>query len=215
MSKEMLDIYNEQQEHIGVAPRDEVHEKGYLHHTFHCWIIRSTPEGPQLLFQKRQDTKDTFPGYFDITAAGHLTAGETIEHAAREIQEELGVNIEFSQLVSLGTVQYEGRGIANGKAFIDRETCFVFGCQLDIPLSSYQLQAEELAGLYETPLEQAIAMFAGEIDSIHAVGISSVQPGTDFPHSLECHVSVQQFVPQSGDYYLHTLRGLAALPSLR
>ncbi|MDR0269223.1 NUDIX domain-containing protein [Paenibacillus sp.] len=211
MSQELFDIYDEQDRKVGTVPRDEVHAKGYLHHSFHCWIVRDSPEGRKILFQKRQDSKDTFPGLYDITAAGHLSAGETVFDAVREVEEELGIPVRLDQLTSLGTIDYYATGTAGGKTFIDREKCFVYGYLLNLPLTAYRLQEEEVAGLYETGLEDAIALFEGNISSISASGILSVQEGKAVPKIFDTTFSLSQFVPHKHDDYLHVFKELKRL----
>ena len=211
MSQELFDIYDEHDQKMGTVPRDEVHAKGYLHHSFHCWIARDTPEGRKILFQKRQDSKDTFPGLYDITAAGHLSAGETVEDAVREVEEELGIPVRMDQLTSFGTIDYYATGTAGGKAFIDREKCFVFGYLLNLPLTDYRLQQEEVAGLYETDLDGVIALFEGTQSTISASGIHSGQESNDEPQIFDTTLSLQQFVPHKCDDYLYVFKELKKL----
>lgn len=46
----------------------------------------------EILLQKRSKQKDTFPGYYTVSASGHVDKGESYEDAAyREIREELGI----------------------------------------------------------------------------------------------------------------------------
>ncbi|MWV45719.1 NUDIX domain-containing protein [Paenibacillus sp. HJL G12] len=210
MSQELFDIYDDNDRKMGTAPRDEVHAKGYLHHSFHCWIARDTPEGRKILFQKRQDSKDTFPGRYDITAAGHLSAGETVQDAVREVEEELGIPVRMDQLTSLGTIDYYATGTAGGKPFIDREKCFVFGYLLNLPLTAYRLQEEEVAGLYETDLDDAIALFEGSKSVIPAMGIHSITENR-VPQIFDTTLSLQQFVPHKSDDYLHVFKELKKL----
>lgn len=70
----------------------------------------------QLLVHKRADTKDVWPGSWDVCVGGVVAPGETWEHAAlRELGEELGIEgvpIEF-----LGTGVY-----------VDNDVSLVAGC---------------------------------------------------------------------------------------
>lgn len=53
----------------------------------------------ELLWQKRADGIDRYPGYYDISAGGHINLGETIvEGAIRECREEIGAEILASDL---------------------------------------------------------------------------------------------------------------------
>ena len=58
-----------------------------------------TEKGYDLLLQKRSKEKDSFPGCYDISSAGHISAGdEPLETALRELEEELGIKAEPEQL---------------------------------------------------------------------------------------------------------------------
>jgi 8-oxo-dGTP pyrophosphatase MutT (NUDIX family) len=67
--------------------------------------------------QKRTQTKDVFPGYYDIAAGGVVLAGESYElGAVRELEEELG--IRETPLTSLFDFSYEDEYIRLwGRAF--------------------------------------------------------------------------------------------------
>ncbi|CAM5275137.1 Isopentenyl-diphosphate Delta-isomerase OS=Lysinibacillus sphaericus OX=1421 GN=idi PE=4 SV=1 [Lysinibacillus sphaericus] len=39
MEQEIVKVFNEQHEQIGMATLAEVHEKGLWHETFHCWFV--------------------------------------------------------------------------------------------------------------------------------------------------------------------------------
>lgn len=210
MTSELLDIYDDEDKPLGTASRQAAHAKGYWHHTFHCWLARDTSIGRRLLFQQRQDTKDTFPGYYDITAAGHLTAGEDVSQAARELEEELGIHVPFTSLTPLMTVRYESKGTAQSTSFWDREISSVFGLLSNQPLEAYRLQQEEVAGLYEADLEQALALFEGRIPFLEAIGISS-GPNPEQHRSL---ITSDQFVPHKAGYIISICRALMELPAL-
>ena len=69
-----------------------VHRDGDLHGASHVFLARLRGERAELLLQKRSAQKDSFPGLYDISAAGHLDPGEDFAAAARrELAEELGV----------------------------------------------------------------------------------------------------------------------------
>ena len=93
-----------------VAWKSEAHRLGLWHRCFHCWIF--SPEissgSPYLFVQRRAAGKDTWPNRLDVTAAGHLGAGEeTLEGGPREIEEELGLTVAPDELVPLGTRRSE------------------------------------------------------------------------------------------------------------
>ena len=77
MAEELIDIYDEKMNLLGTATREQAHREGLWHTSFHCWIVRRSPEGrPQVLLQIRGKTQN-HPSLIDISSAGHLAAGET------------------------------------------------------------------------------------------------------------------------------------------
>ncbi|MBR2564608.1 MAG: NUDIX domain-containing protein [Paenibacillus sp.] len=238
MTPERFDIYNDQQQWIGTAPRTEVHAKGYWHRSFHCWIVRNEDDKRMVLFQRRRDIKDTFPGYYDITAAGHLTVGEKLQDAHRELEEELGVHTSFDALTYLFTATQQLQGEVRGVPFLDREFSAVYGLYLNQSLESYTLQASEVDSLYEAPLDDLLALFRQETDVIRASGVrpysaSSISAdavlsgppksisiladlksdlGNHTPSTrserIICNVRAADFVPHGTAYYIDVLEAL-------
>lgn len=208
MAEERFDIYDEQLRPLGTATRAETHARGYWHQTFHCWLARRDGGQRIVRFQLRQAGKDTNPGCYDITAAGHLAAGETMRDAVRELEEELGVLASFEQLIPLGQVREQCSGEVNGQPFIDREVSDVFGLICDTPLTELRLQPEEVSGVYEADLDELLAMFEGLQPTADAIG---VELDADAPSSLRParrSVQASQFVPRDSAYYIAMLRKL-------
>ena len=71
---------------LGVRkPRGDVHRDGDWHRSVHIWIADG--DG-RLLCQLRGLDKDTHPGRWDVSCAGHITAGDgSLDTAARELEE--------------------------------------------------------------------------------------------------------------------------------
>ncbi|MGB6409093.1 MAG: NUDIX domain-containing protein, partial [Planococcus donghaensis] len=122
METESLRIFDEHRVAQGEASRKTVHEKGYWHETFHCWVVSREDEKDMIYLQLRSEDKKDFPGLFDITAAGHLLADETVKDGVREVREELGLKVSFNELISLGTIKDQ---LAIG-GFLDNEHCHCF-----------------------------------------------------------------------------------------
>ncbi len=90
---EMLDIVDENGVPTGQSvPRTMAHAEGLRHRTSHVWIVRRKNGRVQVLLQMRCAAKDSYPGCYDISSAGHIPAGaEFVGSALRELREELGV----------------------------------------------------------------------------------------------------------------------------
>lgn len=73
----------------GLAPRSRVHREGLWHRAVNIFLFR--PDG-RLLIQRRQLSKDVWPGAWDLSVAEHLKPGETYaDGAVRGLREELGI----------------------------------------------------------------------------------------------------------------------------
>ena len=92
MMEEMIDVLDENGVKTGeVVTRKEVHKKGLWHRII---VVAIIDNNNQLLMQQRSYQKDTNPGKWDISVAGHVSAGQTsLEAAIREVEEEVGIHI--------------------------------------------------------------------------------------------------------------------------
>ena len=107
---EKIDILDELGEKTGrVAWKSEAHRDGLWHRCFHLWIVDpgDASEGPSLFVQRRALGKETWPNRLDVTAAGHLMAGESGLDGLRELEEELGLLVGTNEVTSLGTRRNE------------------------------------------------------------------------------------------------------------
>lgn len=86
---EIFDVVDENDRVIGQATRAEVHRKKLFHRAVHVLVFDARGNA---VLQKRSLAKDTCPGLFSTSCAGHVDSGESYECAAiRELGEELGV----------------------------------------------------------------------------------------------------------------------------
>jgi isopentenyl-diphosphate delta-isomerase type 1 len=89
VTDETFEIFDESGRLLGTAPRSRVHRDGLWHRASNVFLF--LPDG-RLLIQRRQITKDVWPGAWDVSAAEHLQPGESFEQgASRGLREELGV----------------------------------------------------------------------------------------------------------------------------
>ena len=88
--EDLLEIVDERDRVVGVAPRRLCHgDPSLVHRVAHVLVVNSRGE---ILLQKRSPHKDIQPGKWDTSVGGHLDPGEGYEEAARrELREELGI----------------------------------------------------------------------------------------------------------------------------
>ncbi len=104
--EEWIDVLNEDGTKTGeVVTRKEVHEKGLLHRIV---VIAIIDKDGHLLMQQRAKDKETNPGKWDVSVAGHVSSGQTsIEAAIREVQEEIGMQLRKEELKYIFTYKQE------------------------------------------------------------------------------------------------------------
>lgn len=91
---ELIDVLDENGVATGeVLSRDEVHKKGLWHRSI---VVAIVNEKNEILVQKRSENKEKNPGMWDISVAGHISAGQdSLSAAAREINEEVSVLLGY------------------------------------------------------------------------------------------------------------------------
>ncbi len=144
---EVLDIVDEAGLPTGkVIDRDTAHREGILHRTAHVWIVRKTPAGYDILLQKRSMEKESFPGLYDTSSAGHIPAGdEPLESALRELAEELGVQAAPEQLEKAGTFRIQYEKEFHGHLFRDNEFTTVYVLTAPVEIKDMVLQESEVS----------------------------------------------------------------------
>ena len=138
--EEFLDVWDQNGTPTGrVCKKDEAHQKGLFHPTVHVWFYTLTPT---LLFQKRGANKQTFPNLWDVSVAGHVSAGESIiEGALREIKEEIGLTLNATDLHRID-VRKNVNKFSNG--ITDCEFQHVFLSELKTAVKDLVIQKEEV-----------------------------------------------------------------------
>lgn len=150
--------------------RADVHRDGDWHRAIHVWIIGRADGEPFLLFQRRAAGKDTAPLRLDATVGGHVRAGESIEVALREIEEEIGIVPDRSRLRYAGT----RRSVADRPPDVrDFEIQDVYFLPDDRPLTDFRPRPVELAELIRVPLPPLLALLSGEQDDAPALILAS------------------------------------------
>ena len=153
---EIFDIIDKEGNPTGrTVTREKAHAEGIPHRTAHIWIIRQKEGRTQVLLQKRSQNKDSFPGKFDTSSAGHIQTGdEPLESAIRELHEELGIQAAPDQLQFAGTFPISFAKEFHGKMFRDEEIAFVYIYSQPVDISTLVLQKEEVESVEWFDLEE-------------------------------------------------------------
>lgn len=181
MKEELIDYCDENRKHLGSMSRSEVHRQGLWHECIHCWLIRKKGDQCFLIFQKRSDQAEISPSQYDTTSAGHLLAGETPKEAHREINEELGVECSYEDLIPLGILCQTCR---EGD-IVEQTFDHVYLLECDLPWESFKLQQEEVKGLVQMDIEDGFRLFSKEVDSVPVTGFELDSQGQFHPVSTE------------------------------
>ncbi|MGD8858929.1 MAG: NUDIX domain-containing protein [Myxococcales bacterium] len=138
-SRELVDVVDEFDRVIGTVTRAQMRAQNLLHRNV---AVLCTNSDGHIYVQQRTETKDVYPGLYDMFVAGVVSAGESYDEAARrEIGEELG--IVGPTPMPLVDHRYEGEG--------SRSITRVYRVTWDGPM---QHQPSEVAwGRYCTPQE--------------------------------------------------------------
>lgn len=87
---ELFYLVDKSDRRIGSISRREAHSDTSKIHRSVCVIVTNAKN--QILFQKRSQSKDTFPGFWTLSVTGHVSQNETyLQAAKRELFEELRI----------------------------------------------------------------------------------------------------------------------------
>jgi len=100
------------------APKEEFNaNKDLIMGNAHIWFWKTDGQTVDILLQKRALTKSHRPGWFHISAGGHINVGETaVEAAVRETEEEMGIKLDVDKLhyaFSMRIIEKDPRDIVN------------------------------------------------------------------------------------------------------
>lgn len=204
MDSELLTVFNENYEPIGVKTRGDVHKYGYWHEAFHCWFISKINNGVIIYFQLRSEHKKDYPNLLDITAAGHLLSSETVADGVREVKEELGVDVKLDELASLGMMRY----VVHNTKIIDKEFAHVYLHDYKNDINRFNVQREEVAGMFYAKFEDFFDLWMGNKKRISIQGF--ILDKFDKKIYLNRLVGREHFVPHDETFYVEVVENIKA-----
>ena len=156
MNEEYFDVLDENGNKTGITKsRNAVHRDGDWHKAVSIWIIRNG----EILLQRRAPQKDSYPNMLDASCAGHLDAGEEATACAvRELKEELGLDIDPSDLVLIGQTSTSTRP---RPGFINNEFKDIFALRTNKGPEDMVFQKEEVSEVIYVPFAKLKEMIDG------------------------------------------------------
>lgn len=210
--EELFDVVDENGRPTGrVKRRADVHQDGDWHCAFHCWVVLQSDAGePAVLFQRRSQSKDTYPGCLDVAVGGHYRSGEGFDEVVREIDEELGIAPPNDELIRVGRRWAEG--ITPG--WIDREIEDVFVYRLREPVSALEPSYEEITAIDVISAGDIERLFNGSIGQVGSWRFH-VRSDNTLMEPMTAPVTLGDFIPVTDGYWpkgteaaVQVLRGL-------
>jgi len=149
MADELIDIFDEDNNFLDVQKmKSQAHKNGLWHRTAHIWIYNSNGE---ILLQLRAKNKDIYPNVWDISAAGHIGAGEDIVISGlREVEEEISLKLKEKDLDFYKILKKQ----TSFKDFQDNEFHYVYISKFEGDISNLKKQEEEVQELKFIPISK-------------------------------------------------------------
>ena len=161
---EFLDAFDDNLNPLGSMSFEEIHKSRLWHLVTHNWIVRPQEK---MLVQLRNSDLESNGGLICVSAGGHLVTGETIKDSPRETKEEIGLTVLFNSMTYIGSIHLKA----------PREIAHVLFMKDDTPLDQYQLQEDEVMGVYEIGINEGIAFFAEKTKNITLTGYKRSEDG--------------------------------------
>jgi tetratricopeptide (TPR) repeat protein/isopentenyldiphosphate isomerase len=195
---ELLDIYDEHESLIGLASSKLAHKAGLWHRSFHAWIVGWSADNSKfVILQQRGRIKRDFPGYLDISAAGHYRAGEGIEGGLREFSEELGVYVRTEELLRIAQ-RTVNETLDNG--VVNREFQEIYAVTRPAGLQQYRPGYPEVLGVFECDMAGLRSVLDGKTKSLQCFGlVASDSLGHEFEVATRT-INIDDLIPSARHY---------------
>jgi isopentenyldiphosphate isomerase len=169
-SEEYIDIVTDSGAPTGkIALKDEAHRNGWYHNTIHLWLY--TKKG-DILLQQRSHKKSIYPLLWDVSAAGHVDAGEALLDAAiRETHEELGLLLKPEELTKIG-IHKHCKNYNNGQ-IKDYEFHHVFIAELPVNIEELTPDLEEVEAVKLVTFSEVLNLLQNSATNNHFVADNS------------------------------------------
>ncbi len=163
---EIFDIVDSDGNPTGeTVSREIAHRDGIRHRTSHVWLLRrgtyACGGDTEILLQKRCTDKDSFPGCYDISSAGHIPAGQSFGFSAiRELREELGLTVSEDALHPCGLRRFKYIGNFHDRTFRDDQVSMIYGLWYTPEMGEIRVQPEEIESVLWLSIDACVRAVA-------------------------------------------------------
>ncbi len=148
MNNELIDVLDENGVKTGkVLARNDVHKNGLWHRAIVVAVIN---EKNEVLLQQRSANKEKNANMWDISVAGHISAGQdSLSAAAREINEEVSINLGYNVSIKDFRYMYSFRKEQKFREdFIERQFYdFLILRKNDLKIEDIKIQESEVQAI--------------------------------------------------------------------
>ena len=159
--EELIDVLDNQGNKTGIIKKkSDIKKDGDYHRAIAVLVISNNNE---ILMQKRSSRKRIYPNLWSIFVKGHVQSGETsIDACIRELSEEVGININSSELSYLYTIFEE----VIKENFIERIFYDTYILRKDFNLNDITIQKEELSEIKLVDSNKVISLIENNDKSL-------------------------------------------------
>ena len=139
------------------------------------------------------------PSLIDISSAGHLAAGETAHDGIKNIEQELGLKVDFGKLVKLFTANH----VFQKNNYINHEFNPTYLLEDSTPLTEYKLNPDWVDGVFIADVEDVLNLFKHKVDKIYVSGLRLNEQRNYAPHAG--NIARYEFVPHTDQYFVRVM----------
>ena len=151
LESENIDVLDEKRNKTGeVRMIDDIHWYGLWHSSARVWIVNSNKE---ILLQHRHPNSMEFPNMWDVSAAGHVSAGDdSLGTAVIETKEELGLEIDPTDFKLIHTLKKSD--VSRDGTYKDNSFEDIYLVKKDIHIDDFKMQHDEVQNLKWVPIDE-------------------------------------------------------------
>ena len=153
---ELIDIYNENHEYVGICEKELAHKLGLWHEVFNGIIVNKNKNSIIFQIKIANHNKVHNTNKIEISVGGHYKSGEKFEDGIREIKEETGIKIDFKELIYLGERQVS---TIVKEDYIVREFQKIFIIPYNDSINKLNCKDDEVNGFVEFDIDDCLDLF--------------------------------------------------------